>query len=176
MARGRNESLAKEAELAVLREQLGEMERRAQCSEEMRAEAAARTKSTGKEMSEAQRQHRAEVSRVREELALVKERWLAPEQREDLERAVRELESQLRSTREDLQRKRELLLSYKTEKEQDKSEAHALVAEIEQLKDDAEKIRRLTKESLRKEHALREMRTMLEALREGERKLLEENL
>ena len=106
MARGRNESLAKEAELAVLREQLGEMERRAQCSEEMRAEAAARTKSTGKEMSEAQRQHRAEVSRVREELALVKERWLAPEQREDLERAVRELESQLRSTREDLQRKR----------------------------------------------------------------------
>ena len=50
------------------------------------------------------------------------------------------------------------------------------MAEIEQLKDDAEKIRRLTKESLRKEHALREMRTMLETLREGERKLLEENL
>lgn len=44
------------------------------------------------------------------------------------------------------------------------------------LKDDAEKVRRLTRESLRKENALKEMRTMLEAVRMSERKLLEENV
>ena len=84
-------------------------------------------KALNKEIQEKDRQHRIEVSRLREELMHVKERWMTPERGQELEGMVKDLEAQLRSTKEEVHRKRELLTTFRQEKEQTKNEANELL-------------------------------------------------
>ncbi len=68
------------------------LEARTESAEQQKSEEAARVKSTSKELQEAQRHHRAEVQRLREELGGVRERWMAPEKAQEMEGTVRDLE------------------------------------------------------------------------------------
>ena len=128
-----------------------------------------------REMADIERKYKAETQRLAEEVNRIREKWHSPEEWGNLVAGQKDLETVHKRTLEELRRKSELLDNMKSAKEQQDSEANALQDELENIKDIAEQVKRLKSEMIRKDRTLQEMKTALEQMREGDKRLGEEN-
>ena len=80
----------------------------------------------------------------------------------------------MKALKEEIQRKKDVIIQLKTSKEQTESEAKEAVAGLEWLKDDNAKLQKLIKDNAKQIGMVRELKSANEQLRATERRLREE--
>ena len=91
----------------------------------------AKSMSKKKEITSLTKQHKAELQKVQEELKHVKNSWTSPDQFKKLQNKEKALESQIKSLKDDLARKRDLVNSLKESQVKAEKEVIQVVANIE---------------------------------------------
>ena len=131
-------------------------------------------KLTKKEISEASKKYKQDIELYTEEIKQIKEQWISPENLEKFIKREKDLEIQLHSLREELNRKRELLNNIKSKDQMFINEKENMMIQVENAKDENEKLRRITKENSRKEQAINNLRLSLDSIRNNEKSLINE--
>ena len=131
-------------------------------------------KQNKKEHNELTKKHKLELEHANEQILVMQETWISPETIDKIRKHERDLESQIRGMKEELNRKRELLATIKSKDEIRQNEQVGLINEIEIIKDDREKLKREHRENIRKDQTICSQKQNLEASKQNEIKLTEE--
>ena len=127
-----------------------------------------------KEMACLVKQHKSEINRLQDEITHLKSSLIEPQKLQKLQKREKELESQVKSLKEDLTRKRELVISLKASQEKTEKEVVDKVAKIESRKEDIDRVQKLTKKVARKETMIKEFKTQYDDIKEKEAKAQKE--
>ena len=149
---GRNEEMKKELE--IIREQL---------------------KASKKEQNDIIKRHKNELQKVLDDLSQMKRDWRSPEELNKCIEEKQELENQVKTLKEELNRKKELIKQWKEKEEVRQSETGQLMNEVESIKDDSERLKRTTKELTRKDQIIRSLKAAAENSKVQEKQLTEDN-
>ena len=128
-----------------------------------------------KDIQEIERRHRLDLQKLAEEVARLREKWHSPEEWSSVQALNRELETNVRKLNDELLRKKEIVENLKAIKDQQDSENCQIQEELEQAKDSTEKMKKLRNELSRKEKIVYDLKSALEASKESEKKLLDDN-
>lgn len=128
-----------------------------------------------KEILEIEKRHRLDMQKLAEEVNRLREKWHSPEEWNQLMNTNKELESNIKKLNDDVARKKEMVDNLKAIKDQQDYENTAIQEELEQIKDYSEKTKKLKLEITRKDKAITDLKTALEASKELEKKLFDDN-
>lgn len=137
-------------------------------------------KATDKDISELTKGHKNEILKLVEEIKRFREKWVPPEKFQELQKDSDEQDRQIKSLKDDVNRKRELINSLKNQIEQEKEkekEKESLMKSksggtpIEELQ---EKIKNLNKDLGRKDLLIKDLKTNLDQLKVSDKKQSEE--
>lgn len=123
-----------------------------------------------KDVSALAKQHKVEIQKLQDDIKRLKESWTSPDQLKKIQAKEKQYESQIKSLKEDLARKRDLVSSLKESQERAEKDITEVVAQVtnESKKEDIERISKLTKELTRKENMIKDLKTMLDELKDKE--------
>ena len=133
------------------------------------------TKMTKKGQSGLMKKHKQEVNKVLNNLDKVKANWISPEEYQRSLEERKELEAIIKSLKDELIRKTELIKQWKEKEEAKQLETEQLLNEVEQIKDDNDKFKRTMKELDRKSQLIKSLKATIEGNKILERELTEEN-
>ena len=129
---------------------------------------------TKKEISSLTKLHKAEMVKLQEEIKLLKNSWIDPEQAQKMDKREKELEIQIKSLKEDISRKKEMISSLKQTQEKAEKEVTEIATKIDSRKEDIDKISKLSKEVSRKDGIIKELKLQIEELKSNNLKTAEE--
>ena len=128
-----------------------------------------------KELTETSKKHKAEMQKLLDELVQVKNAWKSPDELAKCQEEKKDLETQLKAAREELNRKKELMKQWKDKEELRQSETGQLMTEIGAAKDENEKLKKSVKELTRKDQTIKSLKTAMESGKGSEKQLAEDN-
>jgi len=127
-----------------------------------------------KEITTLVKQHKTEVQKLQDEIKAIQNNWVEPSEVDKLAKKEKELDSQVKTLKEDLARKRDLINSLKTSQEKKEQKAVEMVSKVDSRKEDLEKIMKLSREVARKETMAKELKTQYDEIKEKEAKSQQE--
>jgi chromosome segregation ATPase len=127
---------------------------------------------TKKEITILNKQHKAEIQKLQDEILKIKKTWTDPEKYAKISKKNKDLENSVKSLKDDIARKKELMNSMKANFEKSSIEASTKISEHSSK--DLEKISKLNKEIARKDTMIKEFRHMNEDLKAKEKKALDD--
>ena len=128
-----------------------------------------------RDIQEIERRHRLDLQKLAEEVSKLREKWHSPEEWSQLLSTNKDLEQAIRRLNDELTRKKEIVENLKAIKDQQDSENNIIQEELEQAKDHSERVKKLRNELSRKEKMVFELKSALEASKETEKKVIEDN-
>lgn len=127
-----------------------------------------------KQVQELLESTRSQLRQAQQEAQALRQEWVPPAEAKGLQERLRESQAAVKALKEEVQRKKDVIASLKSSKEQTESEAKEAVADLEGLKDDNAKLQRLIKENAKQVGMVKELKTANDQLRAAERRLREE--
>ena len=128
-----------------------------------------------KDIQEIERRHRLDLQKLAEEVSKLREKWHSPEEWSQVLSTNKDLEQTIRRLNDELSRKKEIVENLKAIKDQQDSENNIIQEELEQAKDFSEKVKKLRNELSRKEKMVFDLKSALEASKETEKKVIDDN-
>lgn len=117
-----------------------------------------------KEISSLSKAHKQEILKLQEEIRQIKEKWTDPEEIKKMQKKEKDLEAQL-------SRQRDLISNLKKCQEKAELEVSKVTESNESKKEDIDKISKLSREISRKDATIKELKMLIQELKEKEDKL-----
>ena len=104
----------------------------------------------------------------------MKEEWLPPSEVKNVNEKLGSLQQQLKSTKDELTRKREVIATLKQQQSQTEVEANQILADMEGLKDDNVKLQKLIRENNKNANLVKELKSTNDYMKVQEKRLKDE--
>lgn len=128
-----------------------------------------------KETNELTKNHKNEIKTLLEEVKRIRETWTPSEKKMEYVSTINELEKTVKTLKDDLNRKRDIITTMKAQLEKNDTSYVSNQEKDSSVQNYQEKIKHLTKEIARKEAMIKELKGSLDNIKGSQKKINDEN-